>query len=124
MVLQVAATGRRPPRQQRRADARRGGAASFEDSAARRAPTGRRGCTPTCVDAGWKVSEKTVADSMARQGLVARRNASASNGLTRPDKAGADPGPGQAGLHRGRGEPQWCGDLTEIPTERRAKLYL
>ena len=37
------------------------------------------------LDAGWKVSEKTVADSMRRQGLVARR-IRRRNGLTRQDK--------------------------------------
>lgn len=36
-------------------------------------------------DAGWTVSEKTVADSMRRQGLVARR-IKRRNGLTRQDK--------------------------------------
>ncbi|HVH94749.1 MAG TPA: IS3 family transposase, partial [Nocardioidaceae bacterium] len=34
---------------------------------------------------GWKVSEKTVADSMRRQGLVARR-IKRRNGLTKQDK--------------------------------------
>ncbi len=37
-------------------------------------------------DDGWKVSEKTVADSMRRQGLVARR-IKRRNGLTKQDKA-------------------------------------
>ncbi len=37
------------------------------------------------LDDGWKVSEKTVADSMHRQGLVARR-IRRRNGLTRQDK--------------------------------------
>ena len=36
-------------------------------------------------DDGWEVSEKTVADSMRRQGLVARR-IKRRNGLTRQDK--------------------------------------
>ena len=36
-------------------------------------------------DDGWTVSEKTVADSMRRQGLVARR-IRRRNGLTRQDK--------------------------------------
>src|SRR3954447_6963735 len=36
-------------------------------------------------EAGWAVSEKTVADSMRRQGLVARR-IRRRNGLTRQDK--------------------------------------
>lgn len=37
------------------------------------------------VDAGWKVSEKTVADSIARQGLVARRKRRFRS-LTWPDR--------------------------------------
>ena len=36
-------------------------------------------------EAGWTVSEKTVADSMRRQGLVARK-IRRRNGLTRQDK--------------------------------------
>ncbi len=40
---------------------------------------------PTCATDGWTVSEKTVADSMRRQGLVARR-IRRRNGLTRQDK--------------------------------------
>ena len=36
-------------------------------------------------DAGWRVSEKTVADSMRRQGLVARK-IKRRRGLTRQDK--------------------------------------
>ncbi len=37
------------------------------------------------VDDGWQVSEKTVADSMRRQGLIARR-IKRRNGLTKQDK--------------------------------------
>ena len=40
------------------------------------------------VDDGWRVSEKTVADSMRRQGLVARK-IRRRNGLTRQDKTKA-----------------------------------
>ena len=47
--------------------------------------TVRRGCSPTCAMTGWEVSEKTVADSMRRQGLVARR-IKRRNGLTKQDK--------------------------------------
>ena len=36
-------------------------------------------------DAGWTVSEKTVADSMRRQGLIARK-IRRRHGLTRQDK--------------------------------------
>ncbi len=50
-------------------------------------PRGQHG-SPRLVDDlradGWTVTEKTVADSMARQGLVARR-IRRRNGLTRQD---------------------------------------
>ena len=67
-------------------------------------------------DDGWRVSEKTVADSMRRQGLVARRIMRLS-GLTRQDKTApkfADP------LRRDFSAPtadaRRVGDTTEIPT--------
>jgi len=40
-------------------------------------------------DAGWIVSERTVADSMRRQGMVARI-IKRRNGLTRQDKTGPE----------------------------------
>ena len=74
-------------------------------------------------EAGWRVSEKTVAESMRRQGLVAgvikRRS-----GLTRQDRTAPKvldlvrrdftaPAPNY----------KWVGDITEIPTAE-GKLYL
>ena len=56
---------------------------AFEASSA---VTARPGCATTCVDAGWAVSEKTVAASMAAQGLVGRPKRR-YRCLTRPDKA-------------------------------------
>ena len=54
---------------------------------------------------GWVVSEKTVAKSMRRQGLIARK-IKRRNGLTRQDKTKAPfPDLDQPGLHRDRGEP-------------------
>ena len=75
------------------------------------------------VDDGWKVSEKTVADSMACQGLNARPKRNGRN-LTRPDKA-AEPLPDLVGRDFSAEEvdEKWCGDLTEIPTDE-GKLYL
>lgn len=74
-------------------------------------------------DAGERVSKKTVIDSMARQGLVARRTRR-RRCLTRPDKA-AKPLPDL--VKRAFTAPainvRWCGDLTEIPTAE-GKLYL
>ena len=50
------------------------------------APTARRGCTPTCVEAGWRVSVNTVADSMRRQGLQGRKP-KRRRGLTKQDQS-------------------------------------
>jgi putative transposase len=72
----------------------------------------------------WRVSKKTVAASMARQGLIARPLARRRRCLTRPDKA-APPVPDL--VKRDFTAPvintKWCGDLTEIPTDE-GKLYL
>ena len=72
--------------------------------------------------AGWVVSEKTVAKSMARQGLVARGKKRRKN-LTRPDKR-AVPFPDLVQRDTAP-EPnvKWVGDMTEIPTSA-GKLYL
>ena len=78
-------------------------------------------------DDGWTVSEKTVADSMRRQGLIARRIKRRS-GLTRQDKTA----PKFADLVKrnftaDRPNAKWVGDITEIPTGVNgtgSKLYL
>jgi len=74
-------------------------------------------------EAGWAVSEKTVADSMRRQGLVARR-IRRRNGLTRQDKT-APKFPDLLNRDFTAKEPnaKWVGDMTEIPTAA-GKLYL
>jgi transposase InsO family protein len=73
---------------------------------------------------GWRVSTKTVAASMARQGLVGRPTRRRFRCLTRPDKA-ARPIPDL--VKRDFTAPainlKWCGDLTEILTDE-GKLYL
>ena len=73
--------------------------------------------------AGWVVSEKTVAKSMARQGLVARPKKRRKN-LTRPDKRAV---PFADLVQREFTAPapnvKWVGDMTEIPTDE-GKLYL
>ena len=73
--------------------------------------------------AGWRVSEKTVAKSMARQGLVARGRKRRKN-LTRPDKR-AVPFPDLVKRDFTAPAPNvtWVGDMTEIPTGE-GKLYL
>jgi putative transposase len=73
--------------------------------------------------AGWVVSEKTVAKSMARQGLVARGKKRRKN-LTRPDKR-VVPFPDLVKRDFTAPAPNvtWVGDMTEIPTGE-GKLYL
>ena len=79
------------------------------------------------VDAGWKVSERTVADSMRRQGLIARRVRRRS-GLTRQDKTAPKfPDLLRRDFTADRPNAKWVGDMTEIPTGvngRGPKLYL
>ena len=67
-------------------------------------------------DDGWEVSEKTVADSMRRQGLVARR-IRRRNGLTRQDKTAAKfPDLLKRDFTAPAPNARWVGDMTEIPT--------
>ena len=67
-------------------------------------------------DDGWEVSEKTVADSMRRQGLVARR-IKRRNGLTRQDKTAPKfPDLLRRNFTAERPNARWVGDMTEIPT--------
>jgi putative transposase len=75
------------------------------------------------VEAGWAVSDKTVAASMAAQGLVARPKRR-YRCLTRPGKA-AEPVPDllRRDFSAGTINEKWCGDLTEIPTDE-GNLYL
>ncbi len=76
---------------------------------------------------GWTVSEKTVADSMRRQGLVARR-IRRRNGLTRQDKTAPKfPDLLRRDFTADRANAKWVGDMTEIPTGidgKGPKLYL
>ena len=76
---------------------------------------------------GWQVSEKTVADSMRRQGLVARRIKRRS-GLTRQDKTAPKfPDLLRRDFTADRPNARWVGDITEIPTGadgKGPKLYL
>lgn len=74
-------------------------------------------------DDGWKVSEKTVADSMRRQGLIARR-IKRRNGLTKQDKTAPKfPDLLKRDFTADRRNARWVGDMTEIPTAA-GKLYL
>jgi transposase InsO family protein len=90
------------------------------------ATQGRHGSPRILIDlreAGWVVSEKSVAKSMARQGLVARPKKRRKN-LTRPDKR-AVPFPDLVKRDFTAPAPnvKWVGDMTEIPTDE-GKLYL
>lgn len=74
-------------------------------------------------DDGWDVSEKTVADSMRRQGLVARR-IKRRNGLTKQDKTSPKfPDLLKRNFTAQRQNTRWVGDMTELPTAG-GKLYL
>lgn len=74
-------------------------------------------------DDGWTVSEKTVANSMRRQGLIARK-IKRRNGLTQQDKSKV-PFPDLIRRDFTADAPnrRWVGDITEIPTAA-GKLYL
>ena len=108
------------PTEQRRAEVDTAVAEAFA------AAHGLHGSPRILIDlrvAGWVVREKSVAKSMARQGLVARPKKRRKN-LTRPDKRAvpfADlvkwdfTGPAP--------NVKWVGDMTEIPTGE-GKLYL
>jgi putative transposase len=107
-------------RQQRRADLDAAVAVMFDDA---KGLHGSPRLHADLRDAGWQVSEKTVADSMRRQGLVARK-AKRRKGTTKQDPS-APKFPDL--LRRDFTAParnlKWCGDITEIPTAD-GKLYL
>src|SRR5215217_3685944 len=116
----------RPPtgRQQRRGALDAAVKASFDDSGGTPGTYGSPRVWEDLVAAGWKVSKKTVAASMARQGLQGRSPKRKRRCLTRPDKA-AEPIPDllKRDFHAERIDQRWCGDLTEIPTDE-GKVYL
>ena len=107
-------------RQRRRAKVDAAVAAAFKAS------RGLHGSPRVHIDLrakGWTVSEKTVADSMRRQGLVARI-IKRRNGLTKQDKgAPRFPDLVKRDFTASRVNQKWVGDITEIPTAR-GKLYL
>lgn len=111
-------------RQRRRAALDTKVAEVFADSAGTPRTYGSPRVHAELRDQGWVVSEKTVAASMARQGLVARPGPRRRRCLTRPDKR-AEPIMDLIRRHFGADaiDVKWCGDLTEIPTGE-GKLYL
>jgi putative transposase len=108
------------PTEQRRAELDEAVAAAFKKA---RGLHGSPRLHADLREAGWLVSEKTVADSMRRQGLVARR-IKRRNGLTRQDKAAPKfPDLLRRDFTADRPNLKWVGDMTEIPTAA-GKLYL
>ena len=98
--------------------------ASFEDSGGNPGTYGSPRVWEDLVEAGWRVSKKTVAASMARQGLVGRSPKRKRRSLTRPDKAAAPiPDLVRRDFRAAAINQKWCGDLTEIPCVE-GKLYL
>ena len=93
--------------------------ASFEDSGGNPGTYGSPRVWEDLVEAGWRVSKKTVAASMARQGLVGRSPKRKRRSLTRPDKAAAPiPDLVRRDFRAAAINQKWCGDLTEIPMRR------
>ena len=108
------------PRQRRRADLDAAVAAMFDDA------QGLHGSPRLHADLradGWRLSEKTVADSMRRQSLIARK-IKRRRGLTKQDKTAPKfPDLIKRNFTASAPNLRWCGDITEIPTGE-GKLYL
>ncbi len=88
---------------------------------------GRDGSPPITVrlrDAGWRISKNTVADSMRRQGLVARPKRR-RRGLTKADRRARKPADlvGRDFAPPARINQRWVSDLTQIDTGE-GVLYL
>jgi transposase InsO family protein len=112
------------PRQARRAELDAAVKASFDDSGGIPGTYGSPRVWEDLVAEGWRVSKKTVAASMARQGLQGRSPKRKRRSLTRPDKAAAPiPDLVKRDFRADAVDQRWCGDLTEVPTEE-GKLYL
>jgi putative transposase len=71
---------------------------------------------------GWQVSNNTIAQLMAEQGLVARAKRR-RRGLTRQGKRPAAPDLIKRAFTAPTPDVAWCGDMTEIVTGQ-GKLYL
>ena len=108
------------PRQQRRAEVDAAVAATFDKA------RGLHGSPRVHVDLlelGWRVSEKTIADSMRRQGLMARI-IKHRRGLTKQDKTAPKfDDLVKRDFTASTPNTKWCGDITEIPTSS-GRMYL
>ena len=116
----------RPPtaREQRRVELDAAVRVSFADSGGTPGTYGSPRVFEDLIEAGWRVSKKTVAASMVRQGLAGRSPKRKRRCLTRPDKAAAPiPDLVRRDFTADAVDQRWCGDLTEIPTNE-GKLYL
>jgi putative transposase len=108
------------PAEQRRAEVDAAVKAAFEAS---KGTYGSPRIHAVLVAAGWRISEKTVAKSMARQHLAGRVK-KRRKGLTRPDKRKRPFGDLLNRDFTATGPNlKWCGDITEIPTDE-GKFYL
>jgi putative transposase len=108
------------PAEQRRAEVDQAVAAAFEAS---KGTYGSPRVHAELRAGGWRVSEKTVAKSMARQGLAGRVR-KRRKGLTRPDKRKRPFGDlVERDFTAPAPDLKWCGDITEIPTDE-GKFYL
>jgi transposase InsO family protein len=112
------------PRQARRVELDAAVKASFDESGGTPGTYGSPRVFEDLVEAGWRVSKKSVAASMARQGLAGRCPKRKRRSLTRPDKAAAPiPDLVKRDFAARVINQRWCGDLTEIPTDE-GKLHL
>lgn len=112
------------PRELRRAELDAAVKESFDNSGGTPHTYGSPRVFEDLIAGGWRVSKKTVAASMARQGLQARSPKRKRRSLTRPDKAAAPiPDLICRDFNADGIDQRWCGDLTEIPTGE-GKLYL
>jgi putative transposase len=108
------------PAEQRRAEVDAAVKAAFEAS---KGTYGSPRIHAVLVAAGRRISEKTVAKSMARQHLAGRVK-KRRKGLTRPDKRKRPFGDLLNRDFTATGPNlKWCGDITEIPTDE-GKFYL
>jgi putative transposase len=112
--------GRLPPRAQRRERLKAEVGRLFEVHAGR---YGSPRITADLKDAGWRVSENTVAALMRELGLAARRK-NRRKGTTRPGKGRwRAPDLVKRDFPAAKINRKWYGDGTEIPTGE-GKLYL
>jgi len=75
------------------------------------------------IEAGWRVSVNTVAESMRRQGLVGRKP-KRCKGLTKQDRTAPKfPDLLRRDFTATAPNHRWCGDMTHIPTDE-GPLYL